>query len=46
MILCQAIIWLTDKSNTYCMRELGHTGKCNTENKEPEIKKEAKKESK
>jgi hypothetical protein len=31
MILCQAIIWLTDKSNTYCMREMGHKGKCSPE---------------
>jgi hypothetical protein len=34
--LCQEVIWLsTDKANTYCMREAGHTGKHNIVNEEP-----------
>jgi hypothetical protein len=26
MILCQAKMWIDDRRNTYCMRELGHQG--------------------
>ena len=47
MILCQKLIPLVCddngrmRSNTYCMRETGHTGKCNIFNREPpEPKKE------
>ncbi len=39
MLLCQEVIWLsTDKANTYCMRERGHTGKHNIVNEEPKEK--------
>jgi hypothetical protein len=41
MILCQEIIWLsTDKVNTYCMREKGHSGKHNIVNEEPKEEEE------
>ena len=34
-LLCQELIWLTDKTNTYCMRERGHAGEHNIVNEEP-----------
>ena len=38
---CAAMIFLDEKglTNTYCMRELGHAGKHNTEDREPEEEK-------
>jgi hypothetical protein len=42
-IQCGKVIWLTERSSTYCMREMGHPGECNIENKEPEKPTEAKK---
>ena len=37
---CAALIFLDDKgvTNTYCMRERGHEGEHNTENRVPEVK--------
>lgn len=38
-ILCQKIVYLPGNSNTYCMRESGHEGKCSP-NRDIEEKKE------
>jgi hypothetical protein len=40
---CSAPIFLDEqhKTNTYCQREIGHTGKHNIENKEPAEEKTA-----
>ena len=39
-VLCQKIVYLPGNSNTYCMRETGHEGKCSP-NRDVEEKKEA-----
>jgi hypothetical protein len=39
----QQVVWLVpERSNTYCMRELGHTGKCNPYGKGPPPKEKEK----
>ena len=40
--LCQKLIWTSRSSNTYCMLEEGHEGKCAEARKLPEIKEEKK----
>jgi len=39
--MCHVIIWLDKecRTNTYCMREKGHTGKHNIVNEEPKEEK-------
>jgi hypothetical protein len=38
-MLCQKIIWTGERSNTYCMLEVGHEGKCLPAKVLPEIEK-------
>ncbi len=37
---CQELIWLSETSNTYCMRKKGHTGKHSVQPEPPEEMKE------